>query len=335
MEELKQQLVQANLACNRGEFQLAVFLYRRSLYLCTKTIQSAVKVRYISQLLGWGVALLTEGMGWEDLLIIPVISYLTYSLWFVSLRDLESCLSEIAFKELVATQKTPELLKSTKDEHLLQRFFLVYTYFLQQNLLLRLINLYLPIDTFRQLKTVNSKSIKDDISAHIKPMQRAQADINELLFIYANLRGWSELSTSLQAIGHSQRKTQVYSKTRENRNYKSNPHRSHQSAQTRTEHEHTTQSHHSDRHHTSNQDNTNTHEPNIASSLTLKEAHEILGTSQDSSLAEIKKVYYEKVKQCHPDKLIGMAPELQQLATQQMQKLTRAYEVLKSYKRGR
>ncbi len=55
---------------------------------------------------------------------------------------------------------------------------------------------------------------------------------------------------------------------------------------------------------------------------------QILGVRRDASPEEIKKAYYELVKQYHPDRVNSLGPELQALAREKTTQLNRAYEQL-------
>lgn len=52
----------------------------------------------------------------------------------------------------------------------------------------------------------------------------------------------------------------------------------------------------------------------------------VLGVAPSASKAEIVRNYRRKIKQCHPDRLVGLAPELLQLAEEQTKALNGAYE---------
>jgi DnaJ-domain-containing protein 1 len=52
---------------------------------------------------------------------------------------------------------------------------------------------------------------------------------------------------------------------------------------------------------------------------------EVLGISHDSSLDEAKAAYYSKVKQYHPDKVVGLGEEFRQLAERKTQELNAAF----------
>jgi preprotein translocase subunit Sec63 len=56
--------------------------------------------------------------------------------------------------------------------------------------------------------------------------------------------------------------------------------------------------------------------------------YKILGVRPGASQEEIKKAYYELVKQYHPDRVNSLGPELQALAREKTTQLNRAYEQL-------
>jgi DnaJ-domain-containing protein 1 len=56
--------------------------------------------------------------------------------------------------------------------------------------------------------------------------------------------------------------------------------------------------------------------------------HEVLGVAPDASADEIRKAYQDKVRQYHPDRVAGAAPELQKLAERRTKELNAAYQAL-------
>lgn len=58
------------------------------------------------------------------------------------------------------------------------------------------------------------------------------------------------------------------------------------------------------------------------------QSREVLGITADSSPAEIKAAYHRKVLLWHPDRLAGMAPELQEVATAKLKEINEAYEII-------
>lgn len=65
-------------------------------------------------------------------------------------------------------------------------------------------------------------------------------------------------------------------------------------------------------------------------SMTLREAREVLGVEVGASAADIKQAYRRAMSRHHPDKLVarGLPESMQRLATEKVQQLQTAYEVL-------
>ena len=66
--------------------------------------------------------------------------------------------------------------------------------------------------------------------------------------------------------------------------------------------------------------------------MNLADAYEMLGVSDGTSDAEMKKAYRRMMSQHHPDKLVakGLPEEMIKLATEKTQKIKEAYELIKS-----
>ena len=63
---------------------------------------------------------------------------------------------------------------------------------------------------------------------------------------------------------------------------------------------------------------------------TLQEAFEVLGTKSGLTLEEYKKLYKQEVMKCHPDRTAGLGERLKKQAEEEMKKINRAWEVIKS-----
>lgn len=57
-----------------------------------------------------------------------------------------------------------------------------------------------------------------------------------------------------------------------------------------------------------------------------KRWHEILEVDESASLAEVKSAYRKKIQQYHPDRLVGMASELNEIALKKAQIINAAYD---------
>jgi DnaJ-domain-containing protein 1 len=51
----------------------------------------------------------------------------------------------------------------------------------------------------------------------------------------------------------------------------------------------------------------------------------VLGVSQRSCLDEVKAAYRTKIKQCHPDRVMGLGEEFQQLADRKTREVNEAF----------
>lgn len=63
---------------------------------------------------------------------------------------------------------------------------------------------------------------------------------------------------------------------------------------------------------------------------TLQEAFEVLGTKSGLTLEEYKKLYKQEVMKYHPDRTAGLGERLRKQAEEEMKKINRAWEVIKS-----
>jgi DnaJ like chaperone protein len=69
-----------------------------------------------------------------------------------------------------------------------------------------------------------------------------------------------------------------------------------------------------------------------ARSMSVDEANKLLGVTDQSSQADIKKAYRRMMSQHHPDKLVskGLPEEMIKLATEKTQKIREAYDLIKT-----
>ncbi len=83
---------------------------------------------------------------------------------------------------------------------------------------------------------------------------------------------------------------------------------------------------------TAKQDKRSPNAPNqpTKKSTTAKSAYDILGVQPGVSLSELKAAYYRVAKQNHPDRVSGLAPEFQELATRRIKEINAAYIELRN-----
>lgn len=75
--------------------------------------------------------------------------------------------------------------------------------------------------------------------------------------------------------------------------------------------------------------NANYHQQQNSTPASIENAYEILGVTSAASLSEVKKAYYQLIKQYHPDRVDDLGPELKVLAGSKTAQLNAAYEMLR------
>ena len=73
--------------------------------------------------------------------------------------------------------------------------------------------------------------------------------------------------------------------------------------------------------------------PAPQNSAALEHAFSALGLQSDATAAEIKTAYQELVQQYHPDRVVDLGPELQEVADRKTKELNAAYALLKKKRR--
>lgn len=57
--------------------------------------------------------------------------------------------------------------------------------------------------------------------------------------------------------------------------------------------------------------------------------YDLLGISEGASVEEVKKAYYQKMKEYHPDKMSGLGEKIKVLALEESKKINEAYEAIR------
>jgi DnaJ-domain-containing protein 1 len=202
MQDLKQKVKQADNAFKRNDFKTAVLLYREAFDLCTKAAESALDTQRIGQGVGWIAALLTGGVGLEDLFIIPAVSNFVSSLLGVSVEELDRISRTVAANELVALTNCPDLLRDTSDVHLLKRFALLYSSLNTKNSLNSLIDLYALLPSRQQAQIEDRYVLMQKILHQIPQMSFVSPNLNQLLLIIGSQRDWPAIVRVLGKCGY-------------------------------------------------------------------------------------------------------------------------------------
>ncbi|MCH7559422.1 MAG: DnaJ domain-containing protein [Planctomycetes bacterium] len=66
----------------------------------------------------------------------------------------------------------------------------------------------------------------------------------------------------------------------------------------------------------------------------LEEAHSLLHINPDAPWGEVQKAYKERMAKSHPDKVSHLSEELQEKAKELALKINKAFNIIKSYKKG-
>lgn len=69
--------------------------------------------------------------------------------------------------------------------------------------------------------------------------------------------------------------------------------------------------------------------------VSIERALEILGLTRNSSHAELKRAYRERIRQYHPDMVAHLGTELRELAERKAKEINEAYESLTNFFRAR
>jgi hypothetical protein len=203
MQDLKAKVKQADNALKRNDFYTAAQLYREAFDLCTKAVESAINTQRIGQGVGWIAALLTGGVGLEDLFIVPAVSNFISSLCGVSVEELDRISRNVAANELVSLANCPNLLQATPDVYLLKRFALLYSTLNAKNPLNHLIDIYVLLpDSRKQAQAEDRYVLMPKILHQIPQMCLVSPNLNQLLLIIASQRDWPAIVWGLGKCGY-------------------------------------------------------------------------------------------------------------------------------------
>jgi len=295
MASLEKKLNEAEELFMSHQYERALGLYRSSFNELSEAIQKSRTIHKVSQGTGWLLGFVTGGLGLEDLVIIPAVTRFADSILGGNPEELQQIANQVTVRELQALANAPELLNREADTYLLRRFALLYSFATPRAWGEQLINLYLPWPAREREPTGSPGSLTQIIRQGIPQVHQRAPSINELLYFYADLRGWGSLLRSLNNLGYGE------------------THDSYRQKQGDAGHARGSQT-----------DSPNSHPTNDD----LEEAYSLLGLEPGASKPDIKRAFRRVSREWHPDQLEGMAGELKSFATKRMQQITRAYQLV-------
>jgi hypothetical protein len=280
-EELERLINRADKSFEKGYFKEAQELYEEAFEKIIEEIENSKFIRRIAKAVGWGAALLTGGIGLEDIFIIPGVSKGIEYLFGINPSELADALKYVSYQELCSIINAPELLDKKDEYYYLKKFALLYQDKDIKNPLKVVFDLYFPTDFGLERNSAdftlmirsrarNIKSIEVELNNNIYEL-----NLNDLIYEYASHFKWEFVLDVVKE--KSSKRNKNVDKEEE---------------------------------------------------IDEETAREILGVSKNASKEEIKKAYYQKVSQWHPDKLGNMAEELKKYAEEQLRKINIAYKIL-------
>jgi DnaJ like chaperone protein len=66
----------------------------------------------------------------------------------------------------------------------------------------------------------------------------------------------------------------------------------------------------------------------VKASPKRRAAHEVLGVEPDADVDAIRRAYQQRMREYHPDRVAGLATELQELAERRAKEINAAYDEL-------
>ncbi|MGR3303559.1 MAG: DnaJ domain-containing protein [Candidatus Scalindua sp.] len=68
--------------------------------------------------------------------------------------------------------------------------------------------------------------------------------------------------------------------------------------------------------------------------MSLEAAHSLLHVSPDATWGDVQSAYKERMAKSHPDKVSHLSEELQKKAKELALEINKAFNIIKSYKKG-
>lgn len=268
---------------NSKLYREAYFEYEQIFPIISALQQKNTRADKIGSIAGWTAGLLTGGLGFEDILLIPFVSKVAAKGLGSDNQYTSQILSMVILRQVNCILSSHSLAENIEKEKTFGKFAVIISLYGDSKLYTKIINAFLP-GVMEDSSAPNSDVHYTPYYFLLDTAQKMNLDQNEiynLLWLYLKkIKDTSELSLLLQSI---------FSETYEGTRF--------------TDHENTSQ-------------------------YTSKDYNEILGIKHGASKEEIKKAYYEKMKQYHPDKFAHLSKEFQELANKKAKAINEAYNYL-------
>ena len=247
------------------------------------------KSKSIGNAVGWTTGLLTGGLGFEDLFIIPAVSKGVSSLLGADDNYVNSLSNLVILKQIDSILKSNELLNTTNKNVAVQKFALLFsTADNQKDIFDTALNLYLP-----NLTPANLYDNSEAITASYYYLEQAIDFLNYQTEDYAYLL-FSYLS-----------------KTNDNSNL---------FAKLRTMFD--AENSYSEK------DESNINNKAEQGQNSKAQCYSTLGVSETATTEEVRKAYRGLISKYHPDKFASLSGEFQEIAERKTREIIEAYEVL-------
>ncbi len=283
--------------------------------------------RKISKGAGWVAAVLTGGLGLEDLLVVPVVNKIVMGLFGLNLDELLAMLQNATLNKQFCLLSAPVLRATAKREQVLRDYLIMYkimnrseenTWF---NSLMDLINPFSDTSNINgQEFLLNEKQLLLGIYQELLRLNNQYDSVHDVLFAYLVAEGLSENKVYEYLRGGREKYERMkgdnfsYGSGGSQRGYQRSYSGSYGSG-----------SRSSGGSKGGNRSSTG----QWGDDDKVKFYSDILDLNGDLTPENIRKKYREKMKEFHPDLVQNLPPEMQKFAEKMSKKLNEAYNFFK------
>ncbi|NUM71618.1 MAG: J domain-containing protein [Ignavibacteriaceae bacterium] len=283
--------------------------------------------RKVSKGAGWVAAVLTGGIGFEDLLVVPVVNKIVMGLFGINLDELLSMLQSATLNKQFCLLSAPVLRATAKREEVLRDYLIMYkimnrneenTWF---NSLMDLINPFSDTSKISgQEFLLTEKQLLQGIYEELLRLGNRTDSIHDVLFAYLVGEGLNDnkvyeyLKAGREKYERMKGENFSYGSGSSYGGYKQSSYSGNSSSYGRS---------------TGGSSSGNRTNPGRGDEDKVKFYSEILELNGDLTPENIRKKYREKMKEFHPDLVQNLPPEMQKFAEKMSKKLNEAYNFFK------